>query len=72
MADLLSRYGFTQEAEGAYKARMAGDPGRPERMLDLAGFLGRQGRIPEAMALLKKAWARYRPRPRRIHRTLVL
>jgi tetratricopeptide (TPR) repeat protein len=33
VADLLDRYGFTQEAEDAYKAFIARDPKQPERAL---------------------------------------
>ena len=61
VADLLSHHGFAEAAERAYKAEVARDPGRPEALLDLAEFLGRQDRVAEAMDVLKKAWARCRP-----------
>jgi tetratricopeptide (TPR) repeat protein len=61
IADLLNRYGFAKQAEAAYKAFVARDPKQPERVLALAGFLARQDRVPEAMEMLKKAWATCRP-----------
>jgi cellulose synthase operon protein C len=61
LADLLSRFGFVKEAETAYKAFVACEPRQPERSLALAGFLAREDRIAEAMAILKKAWLTCRP-----------
>ncbi len=61
VADLLSRYGFTKEAEEAYKAFIARDPKQPERVLALAQFLARQDRVAEAMAIFQKAWSTCRP-----------
>jgi tetratricopeptide (TPR) repeat protein len=61
VADLFSRYGFTREAEEAYKAFAASDPSQPERSLALAQFLAHQDRIPEVMEILKKAWTSCRP-----------
>jgi tetratricopeptide (TPR) repeat protein len=61
VADLLNRYGFTKEAEVAYKAFAARDLKQPERILALARFLARQDRIAEAMEILKKAWSTCRP-----------
>ncbi len=56
VADLLSRSGFAREAEQAYKANVARDPGRPQAVLKLVEFLGQQNRVQEAMSLLKKTW----------------
>ena len=61
VADLLNRYGFAKEAEAAYKAFVARDPRQPERSSPSAQFLGRQDRVTEAMAILKKAWTTCRP-----------
>src|SRR5262249_12343444 len=57
IADLWYRYGFLPEAEAAYKALIARDPGRPEGPLALAVFLARQDRVAEAMEILEKAWS---------------
>jgi tetratricopeptide (TPR) repeat protein len=57
VADLLNRYGFAREAEESYKAFMARGPGQPERSLALGRFLARQDRVPEALAIFKKAWS---------------
>jgi tetratricopeptide (TPR) repeat protein len=61
VADLLSRYGFAQEAEAAYKAFIAREPRQPERTLALVEFLVRQDRVAEALAVLRKAWSTCRP-----------
>ena len=61
VADLLSRHGFPKEAESAYRAFAARDPGQPQRSLPLAQFLAIQDRVPEAMEILKKAWSICRP-----------
>ena len=61
VADLLNRYGFTKEAEEAYKAFIARKPRQPERALALAQFLARQDRVAEAMAIFQKAWSTCRP-----------
>src|SRR5262249_21764233 len=61
VADLLNRYGFAKQAEAAYKAFIYRDPKQPERTLALAHFLARQDRVPEAMEILKQAWATCRP-----------
>ncbi len=61
VADLLSRYGFTREAEQAYKAYIARDPREPERVLALARFLVAQDRVNEAMTIFRKAWSTCRP-----------
>ena len=57
VADLLSHYGFATGAEQAYTAYIAREPKQPERVLPLARFLARQGRVAEAMEMLKKAWS---------------
>jgi tetratricopeptide (TPR) repeat protein len=61
VADLLSRHGFAKQAESAYRAFAARDPGQPERSLALAQFLARQDRVPEAMGILREAWSTCRP-----------
>jgi Flp pilus assembly protein TadD len=61
VARLLSRYGFTREAEEAYKVFAARDPKQPERVLPLGVFLVGQDRISEALELFKKAWLTCRP-----------
>ncbi|MHB1556389.1 MAG: tetratricopeptide repeat protein [Isosphaeraceae bacterium] len=61
VADLLDRHGFAMEAEAAYRAFVAREPGQPERSLALAQFLVRQRRVPEAMKILEKAWTTCRP-----------
>jgi tetratricopeptide (TPR) repeat protein len=61
VADLLNGYGFAQQAEAAYKAFIAAGPKQPERVLVLARFLARQGRVTEAMGLFKQAWSTCRP-----------
>jgi cellulose synthase operon protein C len=61
VADLLSRYGFVNESETAYKAFIAREPWQPERSLALAQFLARQDRVTEAVAMLKKCWSTCRP-----------
>jgi Flp pilus assembly protein TadD len=61
VADLLNGYGFAQQAEAAYKAFIAAGPKQPERVLVLAQFLARQGRISDAMGILKQAWSTCRP-----------
>jgi tetratricopeptide (TPR) repeat protein len=61
VADLLDRYGFTKEAEAAYKAFIARDPKQPERVLALVPLLGRQGRVAEAIKILSNAHATCRP-----------
>ncbi|MGO9923929.1 MAG: tetratricopeptide repeat protein, partial [Isosphaeraceae bacterium] len=58
LAALLNRYGFAREAETAYKAFVAREPGQPQRALVLAAFLAGQGRHPEAMTILRDAWNR--------------
>jgi predicted Zn-dependent protease len=57
VADLLDRYGFTQESEEAYRAFVARDPKQPERALALARFLVRHARIPESLEVFKQSWA---------------
>jgi tetratricopeptide (TPR) repeat protein len=57
VAELLNRYGFAKEAEQAYRAFVARDPGQPQRTLALAQFLARQNRVAEAMGILEKAWS---------------
>ena len=61
MAGLLDRFGFTGEAEAAYKAFMVRNPNEPERVLVLASFLARQDRTKEAVAILEEAWKTCRP-----------
>ena len=61
VADLLSRYGFAKEAEEAYKAFAAREPGQPQRTLALAKFLASHDRVAEAMGILEKAWSTCRP-----------
>lgn len=58
VADLFSRYRYFREAEQAFRAHIAREPGQPEGMLAFAEFLAQQDRIPEAMDLLRKAWLR--------------
>jgi len=60
VAELLNRYGFTTEAEAAYKAYVARDARQPERALVLAAFLAGKGRHPEAVEILRDAWKRCR------------
>jgi tetratricopeptide (TPR) repeat protein len=57
VADLLNRYGFTKEAEAAYKAFVAREPRQPERVLALATHFARQDRVAEALTILKTAWS---------------
>jgi cellulose synthase operon protein C len=57
VADLLNRHGFAKDAEAAYKAFIAREPGQPERVLVLAQFLARQDRVAEATAILKTGWS---------------
>src|SRR5262249_2908554 len=61
VADLLGRYGFAKEAEGAYKAFAAVEPKQPERVLALAAFLIRQDRVAEGISILKDARKTCRP-----------
>jgi tetratricopeptide (TPR) repeat protein len=61
VADLMNRYGFAAQAEGAYKAFIAQDTRQPERVLALAQFLAGQDRVTEAMDILKNAWEKCRP-----------
>lgn len=56
VGDLLSRYGFKDEAEQAYRAYVDRDPGRPDRVLALARFYATTGRPADAMGILKPAW----------------
>jgi Flp pilus assembly protein TadD len=57
VAALLDHYGFTKQAEEAYRTYVARDPKQPERALALAVFLAHQDRVSEAMEILKKAWS---------------
>ena len=61
VAVLLDRYGFTKQAEDAYRAYIARNPKEPERTLVLAPFLARANRLEEAVEVLKKAWKTCRP-----------
>jgi tetratricopeptide (TPR) repeat protein len=61
VAELLEHYGFTTEAEAAYKAFGARDANQPQRILAFAVFLAHQNRVAEAMEILKKAWLTCRP-----------
>ncbi|HKM54259.1 MAG TPA: tetratricopeptide repeat protein, partial [Isosphaeraceae bacterium] len=56
VGDMLARYGFAREAEQAYKAYVARDPDRHERVLALARFYATTGRTSEAMKILSQAW----------------
>ena len=57
LAALLNRYGFSVEAEAAYKEFVQREPKRPERKLALANFLtGQKGRASEALDLLASCW----------------
>jgi tetratricopeptide (TPR) repeat protein len=61
VAVLLDRFGFDSEAEKAFKAYVARNPGEPERVLALASFLARHDRAAEAVAILERAWQTCRP-----------
>jgi tetratricopeptide (TPR) repeat protein len=61
IADLFNRYGFTAEAEAAYKASIAREPTQPERALALAQFLASKDRVDEAMTVLNRARSTCRP-----------
>ncbi len=61
VAELLSHYGFARQAEEAYRAFLARDPRQPERILALAGFLGGQDRVSEALEILEQAGATCHP-----------
>jgi tetratricopeptide (TPR) repeat protein len=61
VASLLDDFGFSKEAEEAYRAFIAREPGRADRLLALAQFLARRDRISEAMEILTKAWSMGRP-----------
>jgi tetratricopeptide (TPR) repeat protein len=61
VARLLEQFGFSQQAEEAYKADIARVPKEPERALALAQFLARQNRPGEAIDVLKQAWTNCPP-----------
>ena len=56
VGNMLARYGFAREAEQAYKAYVARDPDRHERVLALARFYATTGRTSEAMKILSQTW----------------
>jgi tetratricopeptide (TPR) repeat protein len=55
-AAMLDEFGAPGEAEILYQQFAASSP-QPEATLLLAGFLARQKRLPEALALCERAWA---------------
>jgi tetratricopeptide (TPR) repeat protein len=61
VAGMLDRFGFAREAEAAYQAFIALNPGDPERPLRLASFLARHDRTKEAVTILDRAWKACRP-----------
>src|SRR5208282_1937442 len=54
-AELFERYHRPKEAEAGYRAFAAQNVKEPLRALALAGFLGRQNRVEEALALCEQA-----------------
>jgi tetratricopeptide (TPR) repeat protein len=55
VAALLESLGQPKAAEALYR-RFAALPGRPEKVLTMAGFLARQGRPAEALDVCEGAW----------------
>ena len=60
---LFERYGFTKEAEQAYRAFAAQEASQPARIIALIGFLSRQHRDQEALALCEQARKTCPPQP---------
>jgi tetratricopeptide (TPR) repeat protein len=60
---LCERYGLIKEAEQAYRAFGAQDAKEPTRIFPLIGFLSRQHRDQEALALCEQAWKTCPPEP---------
>jgi tetratricopeptide (TPR) repeat protein len=56
VAKLCEKYGFPKEAEHAYRAYAARNAKEPARVFALVGFLARQHRSQEALALCEQAW----------------
>ena len=54
-AELFERYKHPREAEAGYRAFAAQNTNDPLRVLALAGFLGRQNRVEEGLALCEQA-----------------
>ena len=54
-AELSERYHLLKEAEAGYRAFAAQNTKDPLRVLALAGFLGRQNRVEEGLALCEQA-----------------
>ena len=55
VANLLEELGQVEAAEALYR-KFVELPGAPEKALMLAQFLGRQGRLPEALEICEQAW----------------
>ena len=55
VAALFDEFGFARQAEEAYRKAAAANPGEPQQLARLIGFLGRQERTAEALELWEGA-----------------